>query len=98
MQTTGKVIEKLPEISGENDRGAWIIGGFVILSTSERGEKLCYEVSGTEKCKIVQQIQIGETIVVSWRPISRKYGDRWYTSLKCYEISTLKKGGDDVTH
>ena len=97
MQTTGKVIEKLIEVSGENENGYWVRGGFVLLTADDHGDTLCFEVNGTERCQLVRKIAIGETIVVTWRPASRKVADRWFSSLKCYDIARLKKGGDNVT-
>lgn len=91
MQTTGKIIEKLLEVSGENENGYWVRGGFVLMTADDRGETLCFEVSGTEKCGIVRSLNVGETIVVAWRPTSRKYGDKWFTRLRAYEIMRLRK-------
>lgn len=97
MQTTGKVIEKLLEVSGENENGNWVRGGFVLLTADDGDDALCFEVNGTGRCAKVRQLEIGETIVVKWRPTSRKYADKWFTSLRCYDIARLKKGGDNVT-
>lgn len=93
MQTTGKIIEKLLEVSGENENGYWVRSGFVLLTADERGESLCFEVSGTDRCNLVRQLAVGETVVVTWRPTSRKYADRWFSSLRCYEIMRLAKEG-----
>lgn len=93
MQTTGKIIEKLLEVSGENENGYWVRSGFVLLTADDRGDTLCFEVSGTDRCTIVRQLAVGETIVVTWRPKSRKYDDRWFTSLRANEIMRLAKEG-----
>lgn len=97
MQTTGKIIEKLLEVSGENENGNWVRSGFVLLTADDRGDTLCFEVSGIDRCTVVRQLAVGETVVVTWKPTSRKYADRWFTSLRCYEVLRLKKGGDNVT-
>ncbi len=91
MQTTGKVIEKLPEVSGENEKGFWCRSGVVLLTADDRGESLCFEVSGRDRCMLVSQLAVGETIVVTWRPSSHKYGERWFSTLHAYEILRLKK-------
>ena len=95
MQTTGKIIEKLLEVSGENENGYWVRGGIVLLTEGDRGVSLCFEVSGTDNCNLVRELNMGETIVIQWRPKSRKYQDKWYTSLKAYEILRLQKGGQN---
>lgn len=95
MQTTGKIIEKQPEVTGENENGFWVRSGFVLLTADDRGDTLCFEVSGTDRCTLVRQLAVGETIVVTWRPTSRKYADRWFTSLKAYDIMRLQKGGKE---
>lgn len=91
MQTTGKIIEKLLEVTGENENGYWVRSGFVLLTADDRGDTLCFEVSGTDRCNLVRQLAVGETIVVTWRPNSRKYADRWFSSLKAYDIMRLQK-------
>lgn len=91
MQTTGKIIEKLLEVSGENENGYWVRSGFVLMTADDRGDTLCFEVSGSEKCGIVRTLSVGETVVVTWKPNSRKYTDKWFTSLRAYEIMRLKK-------
>lgn len=91
MQTAGKIIEKLPEVGGENENGYWVRGGVVLLTTDDRGETLCFEVNGTERCNLVRELEIGETIVVEWRPECRKYEDKWYTKLKAYKIMRLQR-------
>ena len=93
MQTTGKIIEKLLEVSGENENGFWVRSGFVLLTADDRGDTLCFEVSGTDRCTMVRQLAVGETVVVTWRPTSRKYSDRWFTSLRAYDIMHLAKEG-----
>ena len=91
MQTTGKIIEKLLEVSGENENGYWVRGGFALLTADDRGDTLCFEVSGKDRCNLVRELNVGETIVVSWRPSSRKYQDKWFTSLKAYDIMRLQR-------
>lgn len=90
MQSTGKVIEILMEVSGENANGSWVRGGFAVML--EDGKTiLAFEVSGDERVKMVRGLRQGETIVVEWKPASRKYSDRYFTSLKCYNILTTQK-------
>lgn len=90
MQSTGKVLETLMEVSGENANGSWVRGGFVLLL--EDGKTvLAFEVSGPERVEMVRCLHQGETVVVEWKPTSRKYGDRYFTSLKCYNILTTQK-------
>lgn len=97
MQTAGKVIEKLLEVSGENENGYWVRGGFVLLTADDRGETLCFQVNGTERCEIVRQINVGDAIFVTWRPKCRKIEDKWFTNLVCYDIANIEKGGARVT-
>lgn len=90
MQSTGKVIEILEEVTGENANGTWVRGGFAIML--EDGKTiLAFEVAGEERLKIVRGLRQGETIVVEWKPYSRKFGLNYYSSLKCYNILTTQK-------
>lgn len=73
------------EVSGVSDKGTWVRGGFAI--ELEDGKNiLAFEVTGEERVQLVRSLQQGETIVVEWKPTSRKFTDRYFTSLKCYNI------------
>lgn len=93
MQTTGKIIEKLLEVSGTNENGNWVRSGFVLLTADDRSDTLCFEVRGKDRCDVVRKLAVGETIVVTWRPACHKYADVWFTSLRAYEIMRLAKEG-----
>lgn len=91
MQTKGKLIEKLLEVSGENVNGYWIRGGFVIESGDAK-TPMAFEVSGTDRVAMVRQMQMGEDLVVEWRPACRKFNDKWFVSLHCFGVMRLGLG------
>lgn len=88
---SGKVIQVLPEVSGEAERGAWVRSGFVIESISDVGTRIAIETFGEEKAALVRKLQIGEVVIVDYRVSSRFYMDRWFTTAQLIRIMKSQK-------
>lgn len=100
-QITGKVIELLPIVDGENVNGRWMRSGFVVMPLEGYSDPVCISVFGEKHVQGLQPIKIGHIVIVNYRPQSRKVGDKWFTDLKCqsiaYAVNTqLGKGGDNA--
>lgn len=95
---SGKVIAKLPEVSGVGESSSWVRGGIVIDPITDGGKPLCIETFGEDKCAMVAQLSIGEVIIVDYRCESRFYTDRWFTTAKLVRIMRAQKmGGQDAS-
>ena len=89
MDITGKFIKLLPTQEGDSSRGHWVRGGFVIETEDRYPQKIAFSLFGEDKVRMVQQLQLGAKLQVSFSPESREYQDRWYTELRAYNIATI---------
>ena len=85
MEMTGVVIAILPERSGTSQRGEWKSQSFVFETQEQYPKHLCFEVFGADR--IAQfNIKGGETITVQFDIDARQYQDRWFNSIKAWNI------------
>ena len=85
MEMTGVVIAILPERSGTLQRGEWKSQSFVIETQEQYPKHLCFEVFGADR--ITQfNIKCGETITVQFDIDARQYQDRWFNSIKAWNV------------
>lgn len=86
MEMAGVVIAILPERSGVSQRGEWKSQQFVIKTQEQYPKHLCFEVFGADR--IAQfNIKGGETITVQFDIDARQYQDRWFTSIKAWNVT-----------
>lgn len=85
MEMIGVVIAILPERSGTSQRGEWKSQSFVIETQEQYPKHLCFEVFGADR--IAQfNIKCGETITVQFDIDARQYQDRWFNSIKAWNV------------
>jgi len=96
-QISGKVITILPAISGENERGEWVRGGVVIETLESPSVKLAFSTFGKRRTEQIQQLTLGEVIVVTYAPESREFMGKWYTELRLIEVLTTGKNTNKNT-
>tara|TARA_B100000242_G_scaffold293043_1_gene269974 strand:+ start:280 stop:639 length:360 start_codon:yes stop_codon:yes gene_type:complete len=92
MEITGKIIEILPERSGESARGAWRKREYVMEIEGQYSKKICFVVWGDKIDEFA--IREGEALLASVDLESREYNGRWYTDVKAWRIS---RGEDTQT-
>lgn len=90
-QISGKVIAIMPVVSGENERGEWQRGGVVIETLETPSTKLALSTFGKRRTEQIQQLKLGEVIVVMYTPESREFMGKWYTELRLIDVLTLAK-------
>ncbi len=87
MEITGKIIAVLPERSGVSPRtgSEWRCASYVLETLEQYPRKMNFEVFGTDR---IQQfnIQIGETMVVSFDIDAREYQGRWFNSIRAWKV------------
>lgn len=85
MELTGKIIQVLPEKSGQSTRGAWRKQEYVIEIPGDYPTKVCFMVWGDR----IDQfgIQEEQTLNVSFDLESREYNGRWYTDVKAWKVT-----------
>ena len=77
--------------SGENDRGIWYRGGIVVAEAEDSTHVAAFTIMGEDKLKQFASIQVNDMVVVTYRPKSREWSDRWFTDLMVSSISRVER-------
>ena len=85
MEITGKIIEILPEKSGQSARGPWRKQEYVLETNGQYPKKICFMAWGDKIDEF--GIRDGETITAGIDLESREYNGRWYTDVKALKVS-----------
>lgn len=89
-QVTGKVIEHLEKVEGENEKGPWVRGGVLIQTMDDRSRMLAIKAFGAERVAQLEGLNAGEVVVLEYRPESREFSGHWYTDLYCTNVLRTK--------
>lgn len=92
MEISGKIIEILPEETGEGRNGPWKKQNFVIETQEQYPKKVCITVWG-DKINL-NNLNENEVVTVSVNIESREYNGRWYTDVKAWRV-VREAGGED---
>ena len=84
MEIFGKVIEILPTVSGENERGEWSRAGFVVESYGEYPVQLAMELHNDNIQRLMPPINA--VVRAHFSVSSRKALDKWFTSARCFKV------------
>lgn len=92
MEITGKLIQLLPEVSGESTRGPWVRGGFVIETEGDYPRKVAFTAFGEERVAMAKSIPMGTLVQVTFSPESREFNEKWYTDLRASRVQPFVAG------
>lgn len=87
MKITGKIIEVLDVVSGENERGEWKRGGFVVEVFGDEPYNIKMELSNSYLDKF--PVSVGQVVEVWFSVSSRKLEDKWFTNVRCYYVKQI---------
>ena len=85
MEIRGKIIEILPEKSGQSANGEWRKQEYVLETESNYPKKICFMAWGDKIGEF--DLKQGESVEVSVDLESREYNGRWYTDVKAWKVS-----------
>jgi hypothetical protein len=91
MEISGKIVELLPEKSGQSARGPWRKREYILETEGQYPNKICFMVWSDKIDEFA--IKEGENLVVSIDIESREYNGRWYTDVKAWQVT---RGGAEV--
>ena len=94
MELSGKIIQVLPEKSGESGRGPWRKQEYILETEGQYPKQICFMV-WTEKIDEFA-IKEGENLVVSIDLESREYNGRWYTDVKAGKVARADASADNM--
>lgn len=93
MEINGKIIEILPEKSGESARGPWRKQEYVLETDGEYPKKVCFMAWGDKIDEFA--IREGEALTAAIDLESREYNGRWYTDVKAWRVSRGNVASDN---
>ncbi len=86
MEIIGKLLQKLPLQSGIGRTGnSWQKQEFVIETMEQYPKKVCANLWG-DKLDMLDTVNIGDTVKVSFSIESREFNGKWYTDVKAWKI------------
>lgn len=84
MEISGKIIQIMPEQSGNGRNGTWRKQDFILETEGQYPKKVCITVWGD---KIDQfGMQQGDVVKAGIEIESREYNGRWYTDVKAWRV------------
>lgn len=87
LNITGKLIQKLPLLSGTSKTGNnWQKQEFVIETIESYPKKICANLWG-DRIDQLNAFNIGDLITISFDLESREFNGRWYTDVKAWKIA-----------
>lgn len=84
MEIKGQVKSVLDVVSGENEKGAWKRGGFVIETLEEYPRFVCM-VTKNDKVDMLQPT-VGRVVSVQFDVQSHEFAQKWYTSCVAFSF------------
>lgn len=88
MDITGRIIAVLPERSGTSQRNGteWRCASYVLQTQEQYPKSMCFEVFGSDRISSFN-IQMGETLTVSFDIDAHEYQGRWFNSIRAFRVS-----------
>lgn len=94
MEIQGKVIEILPEASGQGRNGTWRKQDFIMETQEQYPKKVCISLWGD---RIDQyNIRVGEQLTAGINIESREFNGRWYTDVRAWKIDRASSGSPNL--
>lgn len=84
MEVQGKVIQILPQQTGQGRNGAWRKNKFVIETQAQYPKKIAIDVWGDKFDSM--PVQVGNMVTASIDVESREYNGNWYTDVKAWKV------------
>lgn len=84
MELTGKIIQLLPEQSGQSARGDWRKQEYILETEGQYPKKVCFMAWGDKIDEF--KLKEGDEVIVSINIESREFNGRWYTDVKAWKI------------
>lgn len=93
MEITGKFVRNYGIVSGEKNGKEWQRVTFSVMTTDGHSRMVAFSAFGGDKVLQVMGLTSGETLIVSFYPESREYGDKIFTELQMTKIMVARPQG-----
>ncbi len=92
VEIQGKLIKKLPVVSGEGRNGRWEKQEFVIETDDQYPKKICISLWG-DRIRTLEGFAVGDILKVAVNIESREYNERWYTDVRAWRLERIGEEG-----
>lgn len=92
LEITGKLLQILPEQTGQGQNGPWTKQNFVIETQDQYPRKVCI-ACWNDKADILKRLKAGDELRVAINIESREYNGKWYTDVKAWKVEAMSSGG-----
>lgn len=85
MEIQGKIIEVQPVVSGTSERTGreWSRQTAVLETQEQYSRQIAFDVTGADRIAHFA-LQVGDVVTIDFDIASRKYNDRWFTSVSAW--------------
>ena len=90
MQISGKLIQLLPQQTGQGKNGVWKKQEVIIETEGQYPKKVCIAIWGDKADEKI--LQVGNTLKIDFDVESREYNGRWYTDVKAWKVDLAGSG------
>ena len=90
MQISGKLIQLLPQQTGQGKNGTWKKQEVIIETEGQYPKKVCIAIWGDKADEKI--LQVGNTLKIDFDVESREYNGRWYTDVKAWKVEMAGSG------
>ncbi|MDR1672048.1 MAG: DUF3127 domain-containing protein [Bacteroidales bacterium] len=91
MEIKGKLIKKLPVVTGQGGRnGEWKRQDFILETEGSYPRKVCITVWG-DRINAVASLAEGSFLNMSVDIESREFNEKWYTSVTAWKIESASE-------
>ena len=95
MEITGKIINILPEETGQGKNGPWKKQSFIIETQEQFPKKVCI-VNWGDKVDLKSN-GVNDMVTVSINIESREFNGKWYTDVKAWRMIKADLGKSATT-
>ncbi len=95
VELKGKLVQKMPVVTGEGRNGKWEKQEFIIETEEQYPKKICMSV-WNDKLSMLEHLVEGDLITAFVNIESREYNSRWYTDIRAWRIEKEAEVGDSI--
>lgn len=85
LELTGKLVQVLPEQTGQGQNGPWLKQNFIIETHEQFPKRVCI-ACWNDKAEILKNLKPGDEMTVTVNLESREFNGKWYTDVKAWKI------------
>jgi hypothetical protein len=87
MQLTAKITQLLPLQTGMGKSGQWRKQDIIVETDGQYPKNICISIWGDKINE--NQLQIGNSLTISYELESREYNNKWYTDVRASKLDLI---------